>query len=116
MWLSEILKVPRLIPPGGEQGGAGEIVFFPGLAPRVEKLRGKSLGHRVGGGRHWSDALGIEGAGVDIGRILWELSLAGRTGDAAVRLEEQNRTFFNIKAQIWNNGLFHTVKTIFRYC
>lgn len=28
MWLSEILKVPRLIPPGGEQGGAGEIVFF----------------------------------------------------------------------------------------
>lgn len=53
MWLSEILKVPRLIPPGGEQGGAGEIVFFPGLAARVEKLRGKSLGHRVGGSRHW---------------------------------------------------------------
>lgn len=54
---------------------------------------------------------------VDVGRKLWELSLAGRTGGTAVGLDEQkNRTFFNIKAQIWNNGLFHTVKTIFRYC
>lgn len=45
MWLSEILRVPRLLPPGGEQSGAGELFFFPGLAPGVEKLRGKSPGH-----------------------------------------------------------------------
>lgn len=39
MWLSEILRVPRLIPPGGEQDGAGEL-FFSRFSTTSRKTQG----------------------------------------------------------------------------